>query len=186
MPAMSKRREPEPSPDDTVLDGQAGTFDDWRWHVEGQFPTDQAPEQAYVHIGLFVAWLACRGLLDPGWVERAGLLDRTIALAERRSEPCALLEGTQGRLTRPMLSPEGAAFASAYYAPQYGYPSDWRRVFGRPADRYDVPGDWETYDRVAAVVDGRYAAWIKAGRPELMPLPGVLGTVARFLRPPRA
>jgi hypothetical protein len=184
MPAMSKNEglhvRPAGEPE-----GPEATLDDWRWHVEGAFPAGRAPEQGYVHIGLFVAWLAGHGLLDPGWVERAGLLDRTIELAERRAEPCSLLEGTHGRLTREMLGPEGAAFASAYYAPQYGYPSDWRRVFGRAADAYDVAGDWAAFERIEPVVNGRYEAWTKAGRPELMPLPGLLGALSRILRPGR-
>jgi hypothetical protein len=184
MPAMSKNDGLEGRPDDGSEAPEA-TLDDWRWHVEGSFPAGRDPEQGYVHIGLFVAWLATHGLLDPAWVERAGLLDRTIALAEHRAGPCSLLEGTSGRLTRDMLGPEGVAFASAYYAPQYAYPSDWRRVFGRDADTYDVPGDWAAYERIEPVVDGRYEAWTKAGRPELMPLPGVLGALSRILRPGR-
>jgi hypothetical protein len=184
MPAVSRHEIPQVRPDEE-FERQEATLDDWRWHVEGAFPAGRAPEQGYAHIGLFVAWLAGHGLLDPDWVERAGLLDRTIALVERRADPCSLLDGTEGRLTREMLGAEGAAFAGAYYAPQYGYPSDWRQVFGRAADTYDIIGDWSAYDRIAPVVDGRFAAWAKAGRPELMPLPGVLGALSRILRPGR-
>jgi hypothetical protein len=184
MPAMSTKDMSERRPEEGSGEAET-TLDDWRWHVEGSFPAGRAPEQGYVHIGLFVAWLAGHGLLDPDWVERAGLLDRTIALAERRAEPCSLLEGTNGRLTRDMLCPDGAAFAAAYFAPQYAYPSDWRRVFGRAADTYDVPGDWAAYERIAPVIDGRHEAWERAGRPELMPLPGLLGALSRILRPGR-
>ena len=183
MTTTSNDRSASNGPD---FDEATATLDDWRWHVEGQFPAGQAPEQGYVHIGVFTAWLIGRGLLDAGWVAEAGLVTQVIDLAQRRVAPCALLEPTSGRLVRAMLGADGAAFSGAYYAPQYGYPSDWRHVFGRAADRYDVPGDWTTFDRIAPVIDGRYNNWTRGGRPELMPLPGPLGLVSRLLRPRRA
>ena len=180
---MNERRPDDSKARPEDFDGPEATLDDWRWHVEGEFPRGLDPGQGYVHIGVFVSWLACHGMLDADWIDRAGLVSLTLELVERRVAPCALRDGTAGQLTRSMLKAEGAAFASAYYAPQYGYPSDWRRVFGRAADAYAVPGTWETYDRMAPVVDERYSEWTKAGRPELMQLPGPLGLLSRILRP---
>jgi hypothetical protein len=178
---VSHPSEPQPGATPPDAKEQTAVLDDWRWHVEGEFPSGQVPEQGYVHIGVFVAWAIGRGLLDAGWAARAGLVSQVIAIAERAAEPCALREATDGRLAKEMLSEEGAAFAAAYYAPEYGYASDWRHLFGREADRYDVPCDWATFDRFAPVVDGRYASWKKAGRPELMPLPGLLGILLRLV-----
>ena len=81
-----------------------------------------------------------------------------------------------------MLTAEGGAFAAAYYAPEYGYALDYRRIFGRAADNYDVTGDWAAFDRLAPLVDARYDRWIKAGRPELMPMTGPLGILLRLVR----
>ncbi len=157
-------------------------YDDWRWHVEGNFPKDQPPEQGYVHIGVYLAWVTEFGLLDPDWVARAGVEQAVTAVAERRETPGGLREVTEGRLAGDMLTAEGQAFTGAYYAPEYGYARDWRAVFGRRADRYDVPDDWETYDRIAPLLDRRHAAWIAAGKPELMPLQGLLGVLLRLFR----
>jgi hypothetical protein len=163
---------PEPSP---------GTFDDWRWHVEGQFPAGLPEAQGYVHIGIFVAWLVDRSLVDAGWAGGAKTGPVLAAMAERGEGPCALLEVTAGKLTEGMLSAEGRAFAGAYYAPEYGYARDWRQIYGRAADRYAIPGTWDTFDRVAPAIDRRYAAWVRGGRPELMPLPGLMGALARLV-----
>ena len=42
-----------------------GVFDDWQWHVQGSFPKDRPPEQAYVHIGVF----GSDGCMPPGTSE---------------------------------------------------------------------------------------------------------------------
>ena len=184
-PAMPLRQSPathEPTPAEAPA---LAEYDDWRWHVEGRFPKDAPPEQGYIHIGVFVTWLIGRGFLDPAWVAWAKA-ERTIsAMTERRAMPGSLRDVTEGRLVSEMLTPEGRAFTGAYYAPEYGYARDWRTVFGRRADRYDVPDAWETYDRIAPLLDRRHEAWIAAGKPELMPLPGLPGVLLRLFRPKR-
>jgi len=89
---------------------------------------------------------------------------------------------TDGRLASDMLRAEGRAFTGAYYAPEYGYARDWRRVFGRRADRYAVPDEWDTYDRIGPVIERRYHEWVAADRPELMPLPRLLSALLRVAR----
>jgi hypothetical protein len=157
-------------------------YDLWRWHTEGAFPKDQPPEQGYVHIGAFVTWLALHDMLDPGWVARSGARRAVAAIRKRSESPCALRDVTDGRLASDMLTAEGQGFTGAYYAPEYGYARDWRRVFGRRADRYATPDEWETYDRIEALIDLRHRQWIEAGRPELMPLPRALSLLLRLAR----
>ncbi|HEX7431167.1 MAG TPA: hypothetical protein VF293_03145, partial [Candidatus Limnocylindrales bacterium] len=57
-----------------------------------------------------------------------------------------------------------------------------RWILGRRADRYDVPDEWETYDRIAPLIDRRYTAWVAAGRPELMSMPSLLPNWLTFWR----
>jgi hypothetical protein len=158
-------------------------FDRWRWHTEGAFPKDQPPEQGYVHIGVFVAWLVERDMLDPDWVAASGLGEAVASIRERSGSPCALRDVTEGRLTGEMLTTEGKGFAGAYYAPEYGYARDWRRAFGRRADRYAVPDSWATYDWIAPLIDRRHREWVEAGQPELMPMPRLLSALMRLVRP---
>lgn len=158
-------------------------YDLWRWHTEGAFPKDQPPEQGYVHIGIFLAWLAHHDMLDPGWLSKSGTQRVVAAIREREGTPCALRDVTDGRLASDMLTAEGQGFAGAYYAPEYGYPRDWRRAFRRLADGYAVPDDWLAYDRIEPLIELRYQEWVAAGRPELMPLPRLLSLLLRFVRP---
>jgi hypothetical protein len=164
--------------EDAVLE-----YDRWTWHTEGAFPKDQPPGQGYVHIGVFVAWLVERDMLDPDWVAKSGLETAVSSIRERGDTPCALRDMTEGRLTGEMLTPEGRGFTGAYYAPEYGYPTDWRRAFGRRADRYAVPDSWATYDWIAPRIDRRHREWVGAGRPELMPMPRLLAALMRLARP---
>jgi hypothetical protein len=163
--------------DDQVLE-----YDLWSWHTEGAFPKDQPPEQGYVHIGIFVAWLVDHDMLDPGWSAKAGADQAVAAIRGRAGSPCALRDLTAGRFAGEMLTPEGRGFTGAYYAPEYGYPRDWRRAFGRRADRYDVADTWATYDWIEPLVDRRYREWVDAGRPELMPLPRLLSLLMSIAR----
>jgi hypothetical protein len=153
-------------------------YDDWHWHTEGAFPPDREPEAGYVHIAAFMAWLADHDMLDRQWMAAADVNGAALAIAARSGPISAFRDATGGRFSSEMLTPEGQAFTGAYYAPEYGYARDWRRVFGRRADVYDVPDEWQSYDRVAPLIERRYAEWKAAGRPDLMPLPSIL---QRFL-----
>ncbi len=158
-------------------------YDLWRWHTEGEFPKDQPPEHGYVHIGMFVAWLIDLDMLDPDWVTRTGVAASVEAIRDRRGSVCLLRESTEGRLASDMLTAEGQGFTGAYYAPEYGYARDWRKVFGRRADHYAVPDDWESYEHIGPLIERRYHEWIAADRPELMPLPRLLSALLSFVRP---
>lgn len=107
-------------------------YDRWKWHTEGDYPKDQASEQGYVHIGMFLAWLIRRNMLDPEWIARSGVGRAVVGVTEGSETATALRDMTDGALTSDMLAAEGLAFTSAYYAPEYGYPRDWRGVFGAP------------------------------------------------------
>jgi hypothetical protein len=157
-----------------------GEYDVWSWHTEGQFPTDQPPEHGYVHIGMYLVWLIDVGMLDSDWATRAGVGAVVERIRQRSVDPCALRDKTDGRLSADMLTDEGDAFTAAYYAPEYGYTSDWNRAFGRLASRYAVPDDWASYDRIGPVIEHRFDEWVKAGRPDLMPMPRLLGALLRL------
>jgi hypothetical protein len=172
-----------PAAGESAQDSPWLEYDAWRWHTEGSFPKDQPPEQGYVHIGVFVAWLAYHDMLDADWLARSGLANSVASMRDRRANVCALRDLTDGRLASEMLTPEGQGFTGAYYAPEYGYIRDWRKVFGKRADHYEVPDDWQTYDRIEPLVELRYHEWMDAGRPELMPLPRLLNLMLRFVRP---
>ena len=160
-------------------------YDKLEWHVEGVFPKGTPPEQGFVHIGMFLTWLILNGLVDLDWAESNGLLDEVEAVAARRQTACALRGAIGGTLSSDELAPEGRAFTAADYTPPFGYGEDWRRAFGRAADRYAVPDGWATYEAIAPALDRSYREWVAAGRPEYLPVPrAVPGWLHRLLRLP--
>jgi len=157
-------------------------YDRWKWHTEGAFPKDRLPEQGYVHIGMYIAWLIRHDMLDPAWVARSGVKRAVAAVTDGSETATALRDMTDGALTSDMLTADGMAFTSAYYAPEYGYPRDWRRVFGRRADKYDVSDEWGTYERIAPVIERRHEEWVAEGKPELLQMPNMVPNWLAFWR----
>ena len=64
-----------------------------------------------------------------------------------------------------MLTDEGAAFSDRYYSGSPGYLGDWEATFGAAANDYSVPDTWETYERIAPLLDSRYEAWVGESDP---------------------
>jgi hypothetical protein len=158
------------------------TYDVWRWHTEGKFPRDQMLEQGYVHIGIYLAWIIRHGLLDRDWAARAGTKRAVAAVTDGTDSVTALRDMTEGQLCSDMLTDEGKGFTDAYYVPEYGYAADWRGAFGHKADVYAVPDEWPSYERVAPLIDRRYADWVSLGKPAVMPAPSLIPGFLAFWR----
>lgn len=134
-------------------------FDDASHHYGGNWPQGLPHSQAYVHTGLFLAWLVGAGLCSKRFSEdhRA---DLEIFRSGGISGP-ALFERIGGILTSDMLSEDGAAFASEYFDLEQGaYLDDYGHLLAdRQASAYHVPDTAESARRIAERVDQRYAQW---------------------------
>jgi hypothetical protein len=130
-------------------------YDDASWHYGGNFPAGLPPEHGATHIGMFLGWAIQRDLvgeLHRGEPDTAIDLDR---VRHRQFHPRDfLLNWCDEKLTDDDLNDQGNAFAAAYY--QDHYLDDWAELF---PDNYRVDDSWETFDRIAAVLDRRFAAW---------------------------
>lgn len=140
-------------------------YDKAKWHHGGTFPTGRPPSQAYVHIGMYLTWLILRDLVDESFFGRTWLgRDRLAPVKARKRTACFLQGWVDHTLADNMLTDEGAAFSDDYYGATPGYLDDWTAQFGESADDYSVPDSWETYDRIAPVLEDRYRSWLGAGR----------------------
>ena len=132
-------------------------FDKARWH-DGSVHDEGLPEeQSFVHTGLFVAWCALNGLWDPEHSDEEVLR----AMRERTASPIALYEWNNGCFFPFMLTKEGREFAHTYFDFVMGeYLKDYATTLalGLPST-YRVPNTWESYDRVAPVIETRYRAF---------------------------
>ncbi|MBM4408205.1 MAG: hypothetical protein FJ038_06335 [Chloroflexi bacterium] len=131
------------------------TYDQAAWHEDAARNAGQPAERAFAHATLYRTWLRRRDLLAQEW-------------------PAA---GATEALTANEMTEEGRAFTDAYYG---RYLDDYAVVFGDlPA--YAVEADEDAFDRIARVIDRRFAEWDYAGRPELPPDDEPAEELARLL-----
>jgi len=95
-----------------------------------------------------------------------------LARLQRREQPPGawFISACDEKFTDEDLSPEGNAFAQAYYANDVElkpgaitYVTDYAAVFGAAQHLYGVPDSWESYDRLAPTVSRRFMEW-RSGR----------------------
>ena len=125
------------------------------------FETDALPnEAAATHIGMYVAWLMTHALVSESLEEAIDEIKaRQVTGAEIVVDACDC------KLLEDDLSEEGNAFTAWYYEDKYI--SDYCRVFEISGDSADalcsVEDSWENFDRIAPVLDQRYAEWKQLG-----------------------
>jgi hypothetical protein len=134
------------------------TFDRLDWHLDAALERGQPPENAFAHIGLYVAWLIRHHLVDPSAIPRA-LADAVVAGELRGSD---LRDALDDALTSDAMTDEGAAFTDWYYAT---YLDDYGSAFADRPD-YAVADDAAAYDRIAPTIDRRYTEWLALGAPD--------------------
>jgi hypothetical protein len=134
-------------------------YDDWPWHAGGDFPADLPPEAGGTHIGMFVAWALLHGLA--GDIHLIEFPEPLARLRERRVTPGQFfLDACDGKFTDEDLSELGNRFAQHYYEHDDrpgAYFTDYAAtVATEPSSIYHVPDSWETYDRLAPVIQQRF------------------------------
>ena len=152
------------------------------------FQTDLPKEAAGTRIGMYVAWLALRGLGGES------LEDYLPDLRGRRIS-CAdfLFDACDGKFSTQDVNDEGLAFTQHYYEGQFD--GDYREVFSGEFSRTghelddacSIACSWHNFDRLALVLNRRLLDW-RAQRdqvawPELPALDGVHAAVLRALQP---
>lgn len=140
------------------------TYDDASWHSGGEFPADLPASAGATHTGMFVAWAVLSGLGGPLHAEDA------FQLAARSDTPGAwFLSACDGKFTDEDLTDDGNAFTQAYFDFDEGnYLDDYEAAVGQgtppgPQGLYYVEDSWDTFDRLAPVLDRRFDEW-RAGR----------------------
>ena len=135
------------------------------------FETDLENEAGGTHTGMYLAWAAFKGLLGEAFDEA------TLApLRARETTGCQLyFDQCDGKLTDEDFNERGNAFTASYY--EASFVADYQRVFadqmpngGESTDDFcSVPDTWENYDRLAPVLDQRFAQWQQAQAAGLAP-----------------
>lgn len=144
-------------------------YDRADWHYgDGDYPKDLPPENGGTHIGMFLAWAIMNGL--EGGLHREDSQDSLAAVRARRMTGRQFLwKECDQKFWDEDLDDEGNAFAAEYYNDQKGhhgpYFDDYEETLcAALPSLYHVEDSWENYDRIAAVINRRFAEWRKRRR----------------------
>jgi hypothetical protein len=134
------------------------------WHYGGDFPDDLPEAAGGTHIGMFLAWAITRGFegadhqkFSTGELEAV----RTRKMTGREF----LFQLCDEKLVDDDLVDEVASFAHAYYVDDEtppSYLSDYSDALDTDDDLpslYHVADTWETFDKLAPILDKRFAHW---------------------------
>lgn len=134
-------------------------YDKAKYHFESCDEHGLDLHQAYVHTGIFLAWLEERGLLSDWMAQEMGSALADLH-ARSRTGP-AVFEEMDGVLLDEMLSADGNAFAMAYFDFDRGvYLEDYDELLsGALASHFHVEDTWTSYERIRPRIDERFAQW---------------------------
>jgi hypothetical protein len=139
------------------------SYDRLDWHLDSALGAGQPAENAFAHIGLYLAWLIRHDLHDPAFFPA----DHIAALKGGEMTGSDLADDVDTKLVSPYMTAEGRAFSDACYG---SYLDAYAAVFAGTPD-YGVIDDAAAYARIAPAIDRLYGAWVAEGRPAPPPQP---------------
>ena len=133
------------------------SYDRLDWHYDSAIAAGRPPEQAFTHIGFYLAWIIRHDLHNPE------VFPASHVAAVKRDEMTGsdLSDDIDTKLIPDDMNAEGRAFSDARYA---AYLAEYATVFADEPD-YAVVDKPANYARIAPVIDSLYASWIADGRP---------------------
>jgi hypothetical protein len=136
-------------------------FDKAKFHADSVDQLGLDENQAFVHTGLFFAWLVNNGLMSDFFISETG--NEIEKLKTRKLSPSELYMNWDGVLLGEMLSKEGFNFALSYFDFDKGsYMTDYERTFKLTSEQVFVVQDtWDNYDKLKPVIDKAYEKWRK-------------------------
>lgn len=129
------------------------------------FETERSNDDAGTHMGMYLAWALLRGLGGDHF-SQPEVADHLRRLKAREITGAEVLwDRCDGKLTDDDFSATGNAFTAAYY--EKFFTRDYERLFqrdfadtGHPIDDFcSVPDTWSNFERMAVVLDQRFAQW---------------------------
>jgi hypothetical protein len=134
------------------------SIDRAEWHYGGDFPRDLPPEAGGTHIGMYLAWIIQRDLGSATLRKYARDSLRLVKVRKITGRELLFTELDE-KFFDTLLSAVARNFTRDYY--QSGcYIDDYDSVLvGKLTTIYHVVDSWANYDRLAPVIDRRFASW---------------------------
>jgi hypothetical protein len=131
-------------------------YDKLDWHLDSAVSAGQPPENAFTHIGFYLAWLIRHDLHDPTFLPP----EHVEAVKHGEMTGSDLADDIDTKLVGQVMSAEGRAFSDARYG---AYTTEYGELFKDLSD-YAVIDDEPNYLRAEALLDRLYSDWVAAGR----------------------
>ena len=136
-------------------------YDDASWHYGGDFPRNLPNKAGATHIGLFVAWCQLNDLGSN--LHNDDLSEELEKLNQRQVTPGTwFIAACDEKFTDEDLTEQGNQFADFYYYDEdtSNYIDDYLDILGENFESlYEVPDSWESYDKLAPIIDNRFEEW---------------------------
>ena len=134
-------------------------YDDEDWHSGGEGFAEGLPISAgCTHIGMFLAWCTINGLEGDEHADE--LLPIKKMYQKRISAPGKwLYEYCDGTFMSDHLSDLGIEFAKIYYNGGEYLDDYASKLEGEVESLYEVEDSWNTYDKIAVVIQKRFNEW---------------------------
>jgi hypothetical protein len=137
------------------------TYDRLDWHYDSAVEAGQPPENAFTHIGFFLAWIIHHNMHNP----KVFPASHIAAVKSGEMTGSDVSDDIDTKLWSGDMNAEGRAFGDARYAT---YLAEYEAAFADRSD-YSVADDLENYALIAPVIDSLYASWVADGRPKPPP-----------------
>jgi hypothetical protein len=144
------------------------TYDKVDWHLDSAVSAGHPPENAFTHIGFYLAWLIRRDLHDA----RKFPPDHIAAVKRGEMTGSDLADDVDRKLFSQLMNAEGRAFSDARYG---AYVTEYGEVFNDVPD-YAVTDDDANYRRAELLLDRIHSEWVAKGRPKASPQPQFEGS----------
>lgn len=133
-------------------------YDRVDWHSEGDYPDDLPLENGGTHIGMFLAWIINHHL--EGEIHHDKSSDALVRVRSRQMTGREFLTNEcDDKFWKADLCEEGNAFAKWYYESEK-YFEDYESILcNRLPSIYYIEDTWDNYDRLAKIIDSRFAEW---------------------------
>lgn len=141
-------------------------YDNVKFHTDENYPEGLLPDHAATHMGMYWAWAASQGLVNPIWQTAIETKDDFSAmLAGKISGATFILRHMDGALTRDDFNALGQRFTSFYYDDEedgYGkFMEDYVTTMNTPAlpSFYHVQDNVENRAKLEAVFQSEFEKW---------------------------
>ncbi len=137
-------------------------FDKAKYHFDSINEAELNEEQAYVHTGLFFAWIIKNDLYSEFLLEESK--DEVEQTKSEKISPSKLYMNWDGVFIGELLNKVGFNFTMDYFEFDKGkYVNDYEETLSsdNDPDIFRVKNNWENYHKLAKVIDNRFKKWNK-------------------------